>query len=221
MVNNLLFLVILAAFLPAPIVYLLGRNVGKKVSWLVLGIFLLSTVVFGSLIPVVEHEILLEEYSWVAEPVKLTLGFMADGLSIPMVFTYIFVFTGATLFSIPYMEKRFSLDDVEDTNENYARFYTFFLLYGGSVAGCMLSTNLIEFFMFFELALVFSWLLILLFGYIFGAGTDQSYYSLYYLPLLPIFPLLLFLPHLPFPGYGTKHESIISTFRTLSPNRQN
>ena len=142
MVNNLLFLVILAAFLPAPIVYLLGRNVGKKVSWLVLGIFLLSTVVFGSLIPVVEHEILLEEYSWVAEPVKLTLGFMADGLSIPMVFTYIFVFTGATLFSIPYMEKRFSLDDVEDTNENYARFYTFFLLYGGSVAGCMPSSIL-------------------------------------------------------------------------------
>ena len=177
MVNNLLFLVILAAFLPAPIVYLLGRNVGKKVSWLVLGIFLLSTVVFGSLIPVVEHEILLEEYSWVAEPVKLTLGFMADGLSIPMVFTYIFVFTGATLFSMPYIEKRFSLDDVEDTNENYARFYTFFLLYGGSVAGCMLSTNLIEFFMFFELALVFSWLLILLFGY----GDRKRNSMLYFL----------------------------------------
>jgi len=165
MINNILFMVILAAFLTAPIVYLVGRKIGKNVSWIVLGIFLLSTVVFGGLFSVVIHESLIEEYNWVAEPVKLTLGFMADGLSIPMVFTYTFVFAGATLFSMPYMEKRFSLDDIEESNENYARFYTFFLLYGGSVAGCMLSTNLIEFFMFFELALVFSWLLILLFVY--------------------------------------------------------
>jgi NADH-quinone oxidoreductase subunit M len=119
----------------------------------------------------------VEEYSWVEEPVKLTLGFMADGLSIPMVFTYIFVFTGATLFSMPYMERRFRMEDVEESNENYARFYTFFLLYGGSVSGCMLSTNLIEFFMFFELALVFSWLLILLFGY----GDRRRNSMLYFL----------------------------------------
>jgi NADH-quinone oxidoreductase subunit M len=177
MVNNILFMVILAAFLPAPLIYIAGRKVGKKISWVVLGIFLLSTVAFGSLFPAVQIESIIEEYTWVAEPVKLTLGFMADGLSIPMVFTYVFVFTGATLFSIPYIEKRFSLDDVEDTNENYARFYTFFLLYGGSVAGCMLSTNLIEFFMFFELALVFSWLLILLFGY----GDRERNSMLYFL----------------------------------------
>ncbi|MCK5671391.1 hypothetical protein KAI10_08400, partial [Candidatus Bathyarchaeota archaeon] len=104
MVNNILFMVILASFLSAPIVYLIGRKIGKNVSWIVLGIFLLSTVVFGSLFPAVIHESIIEEYSWVAEPVKLTLGFMADGLSIPMVFTYIFVFAGATLFSMPYME---------------------------------------------------------------------------------------------------------------------
>ena len=177
MVNNILFMVILAAFLPAPLIYVAGRKVGKKISWVVLGIFLLSTVAFASLFSTVMHDSLIEEYSWVAEPVKLTLGFMADGLSIPMVFTYVFVFTGATLFSIPYIEKRFSLDDVEDTNENYARFYSFFLLYGGSVAGCMLSTNLIEFFMFFELALVFSWLLILLFGY----GDRERNSMLYFL----------------------------------------
>jgi NADH-quinone oxidoreductase subunit M len=63
------------------------------------------------------------------------------------------------------MEKRLNMGDLEENNEQYARFYTFFLLYGGSVAGCMLSTNLIEFFLFFELALVFSWLLVFLFGY--------------------------------------------------------
>ncbi len=107
----------------------------------------------------------MEEYSWVSAPVSLNFGFMGDGLSVPMLFTYIFVFAGATLFSIPYMERRFKADDIEESNEQYARFYTFFLLYGASVAGCMLATNLIQFFMFFELALVFSWLLVFMYGY--------------------------------------------------------
>jgi NADH-quinone oxidoreductase subunit M len=165
MVSNILTLIILAAFATVPIVYIFGRTMGKKVSWLVFAVLVGMTIGLASLFPTVEHEVLMEEYSWVAAPVNLNFGFMGDGLSIPMLFTYIFVFAGATLFSMPYMERRFKAGDVEENNEQYARFYTFFLLYAASVAGCMLATNLIQFFMFFELALVFSWLLIFLYGY--------------------------------------------------------
>jgi NADH-quinone oxidoreductase subunit M len=164
-VNNLLFLMVLVAFLPAPLVYIVGKSVGKKVSWLVFAIFLGVTISLGWLIPVVEHEVLLEEYSWVASPVSLTFGLLADGLSVPMLFTFLFVYAGATLFSMPYMERRLGLGDIEDSNAQYAKFYTLFLLYGTSVAGSMLATNLIEFFLFFEMALVFSWLLVFLYGY--------------------------------------------------------
>jgi len=163
--TNILTLIIAAAFVAAPIVYVLGRNMGKKTSWLVLAVFVGMTIGLASLFTTVQHETLMEEYSWVSAPVNLNFGFMGDGLSVPMLFTYVFVFAGATLFSIPYMERRLKEDDVEESNEQYARFYTFFLLYGASVAGCMLATNLIQFFMFFELALVFSWLLVFLFGY--------------------------------------------------------
>ena len=165
MVNNLLLMTVLVSFLIAPIVYLLGRSMGKRVSWVVFAALLCVSLVFAGLMKTVEHEVVLEEYGWVVPPVKLTFGLMADGLSVPMFFTYVFVFAFATLFSLPYMERRLSQDDMEESNEQYARYYTLFLLYAVSVAGSMLATNLIEFYLFFEMALVFSWLLVLLFGY--------------------------------------------------------
>jgi len=165
MVNNLLLLVLLASFLCAPVVYLIGRSIGKRVGYVVFAVLLAVSIVFGMLMPVVEHSVVLEEYSWVVPPVGLTFGLMADGLSVPVIFTYMFVFAFTALFSLQYMERRLNLDDLEENNEQYARFYTFFLLYGVSVAGSMLATNLIEFYMFFEMALVFSWMLVLLFGY--------------------------------------------------------
>ena len=165
MVNNLLLLVLLASFLCAPVVYLIGRSIGKRVGYVVFAALLAVSLVFGMLMPVVEHSIVLEEYNWVIAPVGLTFGLMADGLSVPVIFTYMFVFAFTALFSLQYMERRLNLEDLEENNEQYARFYTFFLLYGVSVAASMLATNLIAFYMFFEMALVFSWILVLLFGY--------------------------------------------------------
>jgi NADH-quinone oxidoreductase subunit M len=165
MMVDILLITILGSFLLSPIVYLLGKSTGKNVRWLVFGIFLVISMVFAGLMPIVEHDVVLEEYNWVASPVQLVFGFLADGLSVPVIFTYLFVFAFATLFALPYMEKRFNLDDIEENNEQYARFYTLFLLYGISVAGSMLATDLIQFYLFFEMALVFSWFLVLLFGY--------------------------------------------------------
>jgi NADH-quinone oxidoreductase subunit M len=156
---------IIAVFASAPIIYLLGRSMGKQVSWATFAVLLVVTVVFAGLLPSAEHESIQEVYNWIAAPLNLHFGLLADGLSVPMTFAYIFVSTAAILFSIPYMQRRLQQEDLEENNSQYAKFYTFFLLYVGSVAGCMLSTNLIQFFLFFEVALVFSWLLVLLYGY--------------------------------------------------------
>ena len=164
MITNLLTL-ILAMFVAAPVVYLLGKSMGKKVSWLVFLVFLGVTVVLGLSFPEVMHDTIIEEYAWAPAPINLTFGLLADGLSVPMLFTYIFVFAGATMFSMPYMERRLKMDDMEESNEAYARYYALFLLYGASVGGCMLATNTLQFFMFFEMMLIFSWLLVFLYGY--------------------------------------------------------
>lgn len=164
MATNLLY-IILAMFAAAPVVYLLGKSMGKNTGWLVFLVFIGVSASLGMMFPAMEHEVYLEEYAWVSAPVNLTFGLLADGLSVPMLFTYVFVFAGAALFSVPYMEKRLSMDDIDGGSAQYANYYTLFLLYGASVGGCMLATNTIQFFVFFELALIFSWLLVFLFGY--------------------------------------------------------
>jgi NADH-quinone oxidoreductase subunit M len=165
MMENMLILLVLAVFVSAPIVYLIGRSIGKQVSWVAFAVLLLVTLVFAGLLPSAEHESIREVYDWIQAPVDLSFGLLADGLSVPMIFAYIFVFAASALFSVPYMERRLKQGDLEENNSQYAKFYAFFLLYAGSVAGCMLSTNLIQFFLFFEVALVFSWLLVLFYGY--------------------------------------------------------
>lgn len=175
--SNMLLLILLAAFIVAPLVYFLGKNMGKQVSWLVFSVFLLISIVFAWLIPQMHNEIFLESYGWVASPIKLTFGLLADGLSVPVVFTYSLIFAFTVLFSTPYIEKRFSNNDIENGNSQYGKFYAFFLLYAASVAGSMLSTNLIQFYLFYEMALVFSWLLVLFYGY----GNRKRNSLLYFL----------------------------------------
>lgn len=156
---------VLALFLAAPVVYLLGRGMGSKVSWIVALLFLGAAATQWLMFPEVMHQPHVEEYQWVSPPLGLSFGLLADGLSTPMVFTFLFVCAAASLFSGPYMERRLSLGDLDEGGDQLPRFYSLFLLYGASVAGCMLATDTIQFFMFFELALIFSWLLVFLYGY--------------------------------------------------------
>lgn len=176
MMNNVLLLTVLLTILPAPVIYALGRETGKRVSWMVVALLMAATAVNAVLIPVVEKTTILEEYGWSLWPVELTFGLFADGLSIPVLFTIIFVFAFTALYSIPYMERRMKEADIEESHGKYAIFYTFFLLYAGSVAGAILSSNLIEFYLFFESALVFSWILVLVFGYGNRGRTSLMYF---------------------------------------------
>lgn len=165
MTSNILALTVALMILPAPVIYYLGKKMGKRVGWVAFGILLLSALIFTSLFPAVMKESLLEEYAWTTAPVALKFGFMGDGLSIPMIFTFIFVFAFAALFSMPYMERRFAQEDMADNPHGYGTYFALFLFYAGCVGGAMLSTNLIEFYLFFESALVASWLLVLFYGY--------------------------------------------------------
>jgi formate hydrogenlyase subunit 3/multisubunit Na+/H+ antiporter MnhD subunit len=119
MIDNLLLYLFLVSFLLAFAVYFIGRKIGKQVSWLVFITFLGISLVYVGLFPTVMHEGILEEYPWVSSPINLTFGLLADGLSVPIVFTYMFVFAFTTLFSRTYMERRLKLGDIEENNEQY------------------------------------------------------------------------------------------------------
>ena len=119
MMTNTLLILILATFLIAPLVYFTAKKIGKKTSWIIFGVLLVGSLVFALMMPEMHQEVVLEEYNWVTLPVRLTFGLLADGLSVPMIFTYFFIFAFTALFSGSYMEKRFSLGDIENNNEQY------------------------------------------------------------------------------------------------------
>jgi NADH-quinone oxidoreductase subunit M len=69
------------------------------------------------------------------------------------------------MYSIPYMERRIRERCGEESRRAYATYYTLYLLYAVGVIGAVLATNLLELYLFFEVAMVSSWALIFLYGY--------------------------------------------------------
>ena len=165
MINGLLALVVFLPIISAPIMYVLRKRFGKSLDWGPFIILLFITLITAPLVLTAHEQNILEEYLWTTTPVKLTFGLLGDGLSVPILFTMIFVFAFSVLFSIPYMRRRMQRGDIVESDGKYAVYYTFYLLYAGSVLGAILSTNLIEFYLFFESAVVFSWFLIFIYGY--------------------------------------------------------
>jgi NADH-quinone oxidoreductase subunit M len=165
MINNILFITVFITILSSPIIYWLGRSIGKRVGYIVTAILFCLMIIYGFLVPYIEHHTIKEELTWALYPVELSFGFLGDGLSMPILFTFIFIFTFVALYSVPYMERRLKNGEIPESNEKYAAYFTLFILYAGSIAGTVLSTNMIEFYLFFECALLFSWIIILMFGY--------------------------------------------------------
>ena len=165
MINGLLALVVFLPIISAPIIYVLRKRFGKSLDWGPFIILLFITLITAPLVLTAHEQNVLEEYLWTTTPVKLMFGLLGDGLSVPILFTMIFVFAFSVLFSIPYMRRRMQMGDIVESDGKYAVYYTFYLLYAGSVLGAILSTNLIEFYLFFESAVVFSWFLIFIYGY--------------------------------------------------------
>ncbi len=109
-----------------------------------------------------------ETYSW-APQVGLSFTLLADGLSIWVLLTINILCLGITIYSMPYMEHRFH-EWEHETNErkgpsDFASYFALYLLYTVGMLGTVMSTNLIQFYVFYELMLIPSWLLINNYGY--------------------------------------------------------
>jgi NADH-quinone oxidoreductase subunit M len=90
-------------------------------------------------------------YGWVITDVmRLSFGFRADGLSSPIALTIAVVTALIALYAIR---------DMKDS-PNMGVFFSLYQLFFVGMMGLALSTNLIEFFIFFEIAVVASWALI-------------------------------------------------------------
>lgn len=161
--------VLFVPIVSAPIVYLAGRQMGKKTGWiaalpLVYTLFLIGTIAVG----IQGGGSYSESYSW-APAAGLTFGMLADGLSIWMLLTINILCLMICVYSVSYMEHRFHEEEHETgiptPDSAYASYYTLYLLYAAGMLGTVLATNLIQFYLFYELMLVPSWALINNYGY--------------------------------------------------------
>lgn len=106
---------------------------------------------------------MLQEWMWI--PVlRLKFGFLTDGLSLPILFILTLVFTMSSLYSIPYMASRIREGRRMRIRSAHLIYYALYFLYFVSVAGAILATNLVEFYVFLEVALISSFFLVFLYG---------------------------------------------------------
>ena len=116
------------------------------------------------------RRISLEEYGW--WPLGRA-GFVLDGLTLPFALTISLLSLAVSVYSLRYMEHRFEEMGVS----SWGLYYGLLLFYYAGMLGAVLSTNIIEFYIFFEVMLVPSYLLIAEYGY----GDRQRIALMYFI----------------------------------------
>lgn len=174
-----------AVFIPlllSPIAYIIGRKSGPNVAtWFTFGVLLYCTilVILASLEGTYE-----EHYPWTN--LFGEFGFLIDGLASPFAIIIYVLCTILVLYSKPYMIHHFKEQYEEQhhqiesssgqtsvisttslqqfINKQSGLYFALFLAFSMGMLGTVLATNLIEFYIFFEVMLIPSFFLIAFWG---------------------------------------------------------
>ena len=174
-----------AVFLPlllSPVAYILGRKVGPTPAmWFTFAVLLYTTilVINAALSGTVE-----EHYPWT--DLFGEFGFLMDGLASPFAIIIYVLSTILALYSKPYMIHKFHEQYEEEQKinssssgqssvvessslSNYVNaksglYFALYLVFAMGMLGTVLATNLIEFYIFFEVMLIPGFFLVALWG---------------------------------------------------------
>ena len=183
------YVLLQAVFLPlllSPVAYILGRKSGPNAAtWFTFGLLLYCTVI---LITAVFSGTYEEHYPWTE--LFGEFGFLLDGLASPFAIIIYVLSTIIALYSKPYMiaklKEQFeekerhssvvksstqSTEMIESSalkkyvNNQIGIYFALYLVFAMGMLGTVLSTNLIEFYVFFEVMLIPAFFLIAFYGY--------------------------------------------------------
>jgi NADH-quinone oxidoreductase subunit M len=160
--------VVIVPIFAAIILALLGKKVGRRLGWVAFGILAYTSLLLLN----VGLELwnsggqIYEEYIWNTAVFNLKFGFSADGLSLPVALIMNIICCACAVYSIHYIEHRVEQLYGEKKTGMYTVYYSIYLLFAVGLVGVALSTNTIELYLFVELALIPSYFMIDLFGYI-------------------------------------------------------
>ena len=174
------YVLLQAVFLPlllSPLAYIIGRRVGHTAAtWFTFGLLLYCTVLIISASIGETYE---EHYPWTS--MFGEFGLLLDGLAAPFAIMIYVLCTILALYSKPYMQHKFheffkqqapkTVYQSDGTvleaqslqkfvNKQSGVYYALFLVFSMGMVGTVLATNLIEFYIFFEVMLIPAFLLI-------------------------------------------------------------
>jgi len=174
-----------AVFLPlllSPIAYVLGKRFGpNSAMWFTFGILLYCTIVVVQAALGDKYE---EHYQWTQ--MFGEFGFLLDGLASPFAIIIYALSTIIVIYSKPYMIHRFheQYEEIEHENKSSSGntalmessslskfvnnqsglYFALYLVFAMGMLGTILATNLIEFYIFFEVMLIPGFFLVALWG---------------------------------------------------------
>ena len=157
---------ILAPLIAAVVIVVVGKRLKEIVGWISCASLIYSTImlILVGLKIWINPAPFYEEYVW-SKLAKLKFGLLADGLSLPVALIADLICIACAAYSIPYMKHRVKMIYGGDDWGLYRLYFALYTLFAVGFIGISLSTNLIELYLFIELVLLPSYLLLDLFGY--------------------------------------------------------
>ncbi len=161
-----------AVFIPlfaSPLAYMVGRRYGMgAATWLTFGVLLYCTVL---IIAAAIDGGAEERYPWTQ--MFGEFGLVLDGLASPFAIIIYALSTIIVLYSRPYMEHKFaehhaadgsSQTQIQYVNQKSGLYFALYLVFAMGMLGTILATNLIEFYVFFEVMLIPAFFMVALWG---------------------------------------------------------
>ncbi len=154
--NQLLIQSIIVPIASSVLCLAVGKTYKKNTGWiafipLLYSLSVLTYVAYGFFSGAINGN-LTASYAWI--PLVGNFVLRADGINIFIAMTIALLSCLITIYSMAYMEHE----------ENLGAYFALYLLYSGSMLGAVLTTNLVAFFVFFELMLLPSWAMIGVWG---------------------------------------------------------
>jgi NADH-quinone oxidoreductase subunit M len=162
--NLYLLSTLLILFVGSIVTLAAGKAGGKAAAWSCFGFALLSSLLFFiDVIPSLLRNGVYSDIPFVlvGAPYNFVWIFYADGLSAPIAGIILGLSTLTALYSVSYMEKE----------SNLGTYFSLYLLYVAGMVGVVLSVNLVQFYVFWELMLIPSWIMIAKWGGKHGEGA--------------------------------------------------
>ncbi|MBM5804713.1 MAG: NADH dehydrogenase [Candidatus Verstraetearchaeota archaeon] len=161
--------VVFAPLLMAPLAYVAGRLYGRRAGYLPTLATLAGLAVVILYYPqVASGGTVVTPLIWThVAGTEVAFSLRMDGFSLVFALSIAAVGSAVSLYSIPYMGHRFEEMGIEgrEGNRAYAEYYLLYLLFYAGMIGTVLSSNVIQFYIFYEIILLSTWLLIHAFGY--------------------------------------------------------